>query len=129
MNRVILMGRLTRAPESRQTGKEKKIVTRFRLAVDRRGEKQEGRQNADFISCVAWDKLGEFAANYLKQGTRIVLEGRLTTGSYEKDGQRVYTTEVTAENIEFAESKKSQEQEAGGFTEYGEGFDDGEVPF
>ena len=107
MNKVIEMGRLTRNPDVRYTTGENPIaIARFTMAVDRRGKKQEGQQNADFIPCVAFGKLGEFAEKYLKQGIRIVLEGRITTGSYtNKDGQKVYTVEVTAENIEFAESE------------------------
>lgn len=108
MNRVILMGRLTGDPESRKT-QSGKAATRFRLAVDRKGKREEGKQNADFVNVVAWDKLGEFAASYLKKGTRVAVEGRLTTGSYQKDGQTVYTTDVTAESIEFAESKSAEQ--------------------
>lgn len=108
MNRVILMGRLTADPETRQT-QSGNTTTRFRLAVDRKGKKQEGRQNADFVPVVAWDKLGEFAAQYLKKGTRVVVEGRITSGSYDKDGQTVYTLDVTAESIEFAESKATEQ--------------------
>lgn len=108
MNRVILMGRLTGDPEMRQTQSEN-AATRFRLAVDRRGKKQEGRQNTDFLPVVAWGKLGEFAAQYLKKGTRVIVEGRLTSGSYQKDGQTVYTLDVTAESIEFAESKAAEQ--------------------
>lgn len=138
MNKAILMGRLTRNPEVRYTqGAEQMAIARFTLAVDRRQKKQEGQQNADFISCVAFGKLGEFAEKYLKQGTRIVLEGRITTGSYtNRDGQKVYTTEVTAEGMEFAESKTAEQrgQQAGtqddgnGFMNIPDGIDD-EIPF
>jgi single-strand DNA-binding protein len=108
MNKVILMGRLTGDPETRKT-QNGNTATRFRLAVDRRGKKQDGRKNADFVPVVAWDKLGEFAAQYLKKGTRVVVEGRMTSGSYQKEDQTVYTLEVTAESIEFAESKAAEQ--------------------
>lgn len=107
MNKVILMGRLTRDPESRYTqGENSTCVSRFNLAVDRR-TKRGNENNADFISIVAFGRLGEFAEKYLHKGTKITLSGRIQTGSYEKDGQRIYTTDVVAEEIEFAESKNS----------------------
>lgn len=110
MNKVVLMGRPTRDPEVRYTQKQdgsQMAVARFTLAVDRRGRVQEGQQSADFISCVAFGRQGEFAEKYLKQGTKIALIGRIQTGSYtNKDGQKVYTTDVVAEELEFAESKK-----------------------
>lgn len=111
MNKAILMGRLTRKPEVQKSkGQEPMAIAHFTLAVDRRGRRQEGQQNADFISCVAFGKLGEFAEKYLDKGTRIVLEGRITTGSYtNREGQKVYTTEVVAEGIEFAESKATEQ--------------------
>lgn len=110
MNRVILMGRLTRDPDVRfsQSADGSMAVARFTLAVDRRRTRNAGadQQNADFISCVAFGKLGEFAEKYLHQGTKVVLQGRIQTGSYtNKDGVRVYTTDVVADDIEFAESK------------------------
>ena len=108
MNKVILMGRLTRDPEVRYStnGDKQTAVARFTLAVDRR-IKQEGQPTADFIGCVAFGKQGEFVEKYLKQGTKIVLTGRIQTGSFtNKDGQKVYTTDIVAEEIEFAESKK-----------------------
>lgn len=108
MNKVILMGRLTGDPIASKT-KEGVAVTRFRLAVDRRGRRQEGRQNADFVPLTVWDKLGEFAAQRLKKGTRIVVEARLASGEYVKDGQKVYTLDVVAESIEFAESKTTEQ--------------------
>lgn len=106
MNKVILMGRLTRDPDIRYTqGNEPMAIARYTLAVDRR-TKRENEQTADFISCVAFAKIAEFAERYLKQGIKIVVEGRIQTGSYtNKDGQKVYTTEVVVENCEFAESK------------------------
>ena len=105
MNKVILMGRLTRDPDVRTTaGENPTMVARYTLAVDRRF-KREGEQSADFISCVVFGKGAEFANNYLRQGTKIAITGRLQTGSYERDGQKVYTTDVVVEEHEFAESK------------------------
>ena len=111
MNRVILIGRLTRDPEVRYSQGEKSIaIARYTLAVDRKFKK-EGEQSADFISCVAMGKNGEFAEKYLKQGTKIAIEGRIQTGSYtNKDGNKVYTTDVIVEGHEFCESKSSQNQ-------------------
>lgn len=108
MNKVILMGRLTRDPNIRYTdGQEPIAVARFTLAVDRRF-KREGEQTADFISCVAFGKPGEFIERYCHQGTKLVVEGRIQTGSYtNKDGAKVYTTDVIVENTEFAESKSA----------------------
>lgn len=97
MNKVILMGRLTRDPEVRYSqGEQVTAVARYTLAVDRRGRNQEN--SADFIACVAFGKAAEFAERYLHKGTKIVLTGRIQTGSYtNKDGQRVYTTDIVAE--------------------------------
>lgn len=107
MNRSILMGRLTRDPDIRYTtGAEPMAIGRFTLAVDRRFSK-DGEQSADFISCVAFGKRAEFLEKYCHKGTKLVVEGRIQTGSYEKDGQKVYTTDVVVENLEFAESKAS----------------------
>ncbi len=107
MNKVILMGRLTRDPEIRYSqGQEPLAIARYTLAVDRRTRSNE--QTADFISCVAFGKLAEFAEKYLKQGIKIAVTGRIQTGSYtNKDGNKVYTTEVVVEEQEFAESKSS----------------------
>ena len=109
MNKVILIGRLVRDPELRYTQAEEPMaIARYTLAVERRGKRsQDGNEsNADFISCVAFGRLGEFAEKYFHQGTKIVAEGRIQTGSYQdKDGKTVYTTEVVVENQEFAESK------------------------
>lgn len=109
MNKVILMGRLTRDPEVRYSqGERQMAIARYTLAVDRRGRANtsNGEQTADFIQCVAFDRSGEFAEKYFHQGTKIVVTGRLQTGSYtNKDGQRVYTTDVVVEDQEFAESK------------------------
>ena len=105
MNKVILMGRLTRDPEIRWTqGENSTCVARYSLAVDRRGKDKE----ADFISCVAFGKSGEFAEKYLKKGTKILVSGRIQTGSYtNKDGQKVYTTDVVVEEHYFCEGKSS----------------------
>ncbi len=109
MNKVILVGRLTRDPETRQAGDT--TVTRFSLAVDRRFRKagDETSPSADFPSCVAFGKTAEFINKYFKQGVKMALEGRLQTGSYEKDGVKHYTTDVIAEQVEFAESKKAED--------------------
>ena len=108
MNKVILMGRLTRDPDVRYSaGENSTAVARYTLAVDRRFHR-DGDATADFIGCVAFGRQAEFAEKYLRQGTKIAITGRIQTGSYtNKDGQRVYTTDVVAENVEFAESKNS----------------------
>ena len=107
MNKVILMGRLTKDPEVR-TAQSGTQIARYTLAVDRRFGRTE-EQTADFISCVAFGKSAEFAEKYLHKGTKIALEGRIQTGSYEKDGQRIYTTDIVVDNQEFAESKNAAE--------------------
>ncbi len=111
MNKVILMGRLTRDPDVRYTqGDNTMCVARYTLAVDRRFNRRDNNDggNADFISCVAFGKSGEFAERYLHKGTKIAVTGRLQTGSYtNKDGQKVYTTDVVIEDQEFAESKNA----------------------
>ena len=143
MNKVILMGRLTRDPEIRysQNGNSSAIA-RFTLAVDRRFKRQGDDQTADFINCVAFGKTAEFAEGYLKQGTKVVGCGRIQTGSYtNKEGQRVYTTDVVIEELEFAESKKAQQYDTGreaqkseldvdadGFVNIPDGLEDG-LPF
>ena len=107
MNKVILLGRLTKDPEVRYSttkNGDNMAIARFTLAVDRKYE-----QTADFISCVAFGKQGEFAEKYLKQGIKIALTGHIQTGSYtNKDGQKIYTTDVVIEEMEFAESKKKE---------------------
>lgn len=106
MNKVILMGRLCADPEVRYSQNENQTaVARYRLAVDRRF-KREGDQTADFIPCVAFGKAAQFAEYYLHRGTKIIITGRIQTGSYtNKDGQKIYTTDVVVEDQEFAESK------------------------
>lgn len=112
MNKVILMGRLTRDPEIRySSGENQTAIARYTLAVDRRFRRQGDEQTADFINCVVFGRGAEFAENYLHQGTKIVAVGRIQTGSYtNKDGQRVYTTDVVVEEQEFAESKAASQQ-------------------
>lgn len=112
MNKVILMGRLTRDPDVRYSqGENPLAIARYTLAVDRRFSRRDGgdgQQTADFISCKAFGKSGEFAEKYFRKGTKICVTGRIETGSYtNKDGVKVYTTEVVVEDQEFAESKNS----------------------
>ena len=112
MNKVILLGRVVRDPEVRYSqGQNASAVAKFSLAVDRRF-KQEGQPSADFINCVAFGKQAEFTEKYLRQGTKIAIVGRIQTGSYtNKDGVKVYTTDVVVEECEFAESKNSSQGE------------------
>ena len=144
MNKVILMGRLTKNPEVRYgAGENSTAVARYTIAVDRRF-KRDGEQNTDFIGCVAFGRNAEFAEKYLRQGTKIVLTGRIQTGSYtNRDGQKVYTTDIVVEEQEFAESKAaaagnggqgnysravSNPTDADGFMNIPDGIDD-ELPF
>lgn len=134
MNKVILMGRLTRDPEIRYTqGENSLCIARYTLAVDRPRQKDK-EASADFISIVAFGKAGEFAEKYFKKGTKLVVSGRIQTGNYtNKDGQKVYTTEIVAEDQEFAESKKSQGEESqgessDGFVNIPEGIEE-DLPF
>lgn len=116
MNKVILMGRLTRDPDVRvSTGERSMSIARYTLAVDRRTRRSDnGEQTADFISCVAFDRAAEFAEKYLHQGTKVVVTGRIQTGSYtNKDGQKVYTTDIVVEDQEFAESKAASTNNGG----------------
>lgn len=117
MNKVILMGRLTRDPEIRYSqGEQATAIARYSLAVDRRFKREGDTQTADFINCVAFGRQGEFAEKYLRKGIKIAITGRIQTGSYtNKDGQKVYTTDVVVEEQEFAESKAASEQNSGGF--------------
>lgn len=109
MNKVILMGRITKDAEIRYSqGENSTAIARFSFAVDRRVRRDNDEQTADFISCVAFGRVAEFLERFGRKGTKFVLEGRIQTGSYtNKDGQRVYTTDVVVENAEFAESKGS----------------------
>ena len=117
MNKVILMGRLVRDPEVRYSqGENATAVARYTLAVDRRSSRANGEESADFIGCVAFGRAAEFAEKYLHKGTKLVVTGRIQTGSYtNKDGVRVYTTDVVVEDQEFAESKNASAQNEGGF--------------
>ena len=114
MNKAVLMGRLTRDIEVRYSqGENPMAVARYTLAVQRKF-KREGEPDADFISCVAFGKLAEFAEKYFRQGTKIVITGRIQTGSYtNRDGQKVYTTDIVIEEQEFAESKSVSEANSG----------------
>ena len=117
MNKVILMGRLTRDPEVRYSqGESPLAIARYTLAVDRRFNRNGDDATADFINCVAFGKSGEFAERYLRKGTKIAVTGRIQTGSYtNKDGVKVYTTEVIVEDQEFAESKSEFEANRGSY--------------
>ena len=110
MNKVILMGRLTRDPEVRYSqGENSMAIARYSLAVDRRVNRnsQDG-QTADFINCVAFGRSGEFAEKYFRKGTKVLVEGRIQTGSYtNKEGVKVFTTDIVVDNQEFAESKNA----------------------
>ena len=111
MNKVILMGRLTRDPDMRGEGTG--LVARYSLAVDRRFSRNE-ENNTDFINIVVFGKGAEFAEKYLKKGTKVLVTGRIQTGSYtNKDGQKVYTTDVVAEDQEFAESQNAAASNGG----------------
>lgn len=138
MNKVILMGRLTRDPEVRYSqGEQATAIARYTVAVDRRFRRDGDSQTADFIGCVAFGRQAEFAEKYLRKGTKIALTGRIQTGSYtNRDGQKVYTTDVVAEEQEFAESKaagqNTQQNPApvseDGFMEIPDGLEE-ELPF
>ena len=130
MNHVTLIGRLTKNPDIRWTqGQEPMCIARYTLAVDRGGKATNGEKQADFISCIAFGKSAEFADKYLQQGVKIAIEGRIQTGSYtNKDGQKVYTTDVVINRHEFCESlgvvenrQQSQPTQAAG--QAGTGFD------
>ena len=128
MNKVILIGRLTRDPEVRyQAGEGSMAIARYTLAVDRRRSRnaQAGEQTADFIRCTAWGYNADFAEKYLKKGTKILVQGRIQTGSYtNKDGQTVYTTDVIVDEHEFVESKNASGGSSfdGGNAFSGDGF-------
>lgn len=115
MNKVILMGRLTRDPEVRYSqGENSMAIARYTLAVDRRFTRNGDEATADFINCVAFGRSGEFAEKYLRKGMKMAVTGRIQTGSYtNKDGVKVYTTEVVVEDHEFAESKNSSGSDGG----------------
>ena len=147
MNKVILIGRLTKDPEVRYTqGENSMAIASYTIAVDRAGRKKDDQQqSADFIRCKAFGKSGEFVEKYLKKGTKIAITGRIETGSYQnKEGQTVYTTDVIVESHEFCESRASQggnaqggnvdqtqpasQGQMDGFMNVPDGFDE-ELPF
>ena len=115
MNKVILMGRLTRDPDVRySSGDNAMAIARYTLAVDRRFKRNGDDQTADFIGCVAFGRQGEFAEKYFRKGTKVAITGRIQTGSYtNKEGQKVYTTDVVVEEQEFAESKNAGTDNSG----------------
>lgn len=141
MNKVILMGRLTRDPEVRYGGSNNGAIARFSIAVDRRF-KREGQPEADFFNCTAFGRTGEFVEKYLRKGTKVVLDGEVQNDNYtNKEGQKVYGTQIIVNQLEFAESKNAQ---GGGGNDYaptpnaaqGDGFmnieediDDEGIPF
>jgi single-strand DNA-binding protein len=135
MNKVILLGRLTRDPEIRYSaGAESKAVAKFSLAVNR-AYKKEGEQSADFINIVAFGKNAEFAEKYFRKGQQILIEGRWQTGSYEKNGTKYYTNDCIVERFDFADSKKEAgapepepQPDADGFMSIPDGIDE-DVPF
>lgn len=138
MNKVVLMGRLTKDPDVRYSQGEKPMaIARYTLAVDRKF-KRDGEPNADFINCIAFGKNGEFAEKYLHKGIKILVEGRWQSGSYtNKDGQKVYTNDCVVESCEFAESKNANQSErpqpapqtdSDGFMSIPDGIDE-ELPF
>lgn len=140
MNKVVLIGRLTKTPDVRYTqGDNVMCIARYTLAVDRRFHR-DGDQTADFINCVAFGRAGEFAEKYLDKGTKIAISGRIQTGSYtNRNGQKVYTTDIVVEEQDFAESKAAGQQSSDqtpppaptdedGFMSIPDGIDD-ELPF
>jgi single-strand DNA-binding protein len=135
MNKCILIGRLVKDPDVRYSqGQEPMAIARYTLAVDR-AIKKDREQTADFISCVAFGKNGEFAEKYLHKGTKIAIEGRIQTGSYEKDGRKVYTTDIVVEHHEFCESRNASgtsgnsAPDADGFVNVPDSVDDEALPF
>lgn len=126
MNKVALIGRLTRDPDVRYTqGGESMAIARFTLAVDRRTKNRD----ADFISCVAFGKNGEFVEKYFHKGMKVAVIGRIQTGSYDsKDGHKVYTTDVVCEELDFCESKQQQNADADGFMNIPDEIEE-EMPF
>lgn len=148
MNKVILMGRLTRDPEIRYSSgtQNDMAIARFAVAVDRRTKNRDGTRETDFLNCTAFGKLAEFADKYLMQGTKILLTGRIQNNNYtNREGQKVYTLQIIAEEIEFAESKGAAENRSAGstpgpapatpssvgdgFMDIPEGVDDEDLPF
>ena len=134
INKAVLLGRLTKDPEIRYSQSAEPVcIAKYTLAVNRRF-KREGEPDADFIPCVAFGKAGTFAEKYFKKGMQICISGRIQTRNYDKDGNKVYVTEIVIEEQDFAESKKSgQEQskpaEPQGFEGISESIDDDDLPF
>ncbi len=119
MNKVILMGRLTRDPEVRYGGASNSCIAKFSIAVDRRF-KREGQPDADFFNCTAFGKTGEFVEKYIKKGTKIVLDGEIQNDNYtNKEGQKVYGFNIIANTIEFAESKNASQNNGGSYAQSG----------
>ena len=142
MNKVILMGRLVQEPDLKYSSKDSSMaIVRFTLAVDRRFAKKDDANKTDFVNCVAFSKIAEFASKYFHKGQRALVEGRIQTGNYtNKEGQKVYTTDIAVENMEFADSLKQGQgatapKESGsasvmdGFTSIDGSTDDSELPF
>lgn len=146
MNKVVLMGRLTRDPEIRySSGPQNTAIARFTLAVGRRARSSDGNRETDFLDCTAFGKLGEFADKYLHQGIKVLLTGRIQNNIYtNREGRKVYSALIIAEEIEFAESKGTGDQAAGnaqrpapavpssagdGFLDVPEGISEDELPF
>lgn len=134
MNKTLLIGRTTKDPDIRYTQSEQPMtIARFNLAVARRFKK-DGEQSADFISCVAFGKTAEFIEKYVFKGTKIAVEGRIQTGSYtNNDGNKVYTTDVVVEQVEFAgsktDSKSAAKESNDDFMNVADGLDDEGLPF
>lgn len=135
MNKTLLIGRTTKDPDIRYTQSEQPMtIARFNLAVDRRFKKDGDNQNTDFISCVAFGKTAEFIEKYVFKGTKIAIEGRIQTGSYtNNDGNKVYTTDVVVEQVEFAgaktDSKSAAKESNDDFMNVADGLDDEGLPF
>ena len=140
MNKVILMGRLTRDPEVRYSqGEQATAIARYTIAVDRRFRRDGDGQTADFIGCVAFGRQGEFAEKYFRKGTKVLITGRIQTGSYtNREGQKVYTTDVVVEEQEFAESKAASQNsqsnpepapDGDGFMSISDGIGEEDLPF
>lgn len=135
MNKTLLIGRLTRDPDIRYSqGEQSMTIARFSLAVDRRFKRDGDNQSTDFISCVAFGKTAEFIEKYVFKGTKIAVEGRIQTGSYtNNDGNKVYTTDVVVEQVEFAgsktDSKSAAKESNDDFMNVADGLDDEGLPF
>lgn len=132
MNKVVLVGRLTKDPDVRCNNDT--AVARFTVAINRKFKNKDRKYDADFINCICFKNTAEFVEKYFVKGMMIGLSGRIQTGSFtNKDGQKVYTTDIVADEVEFVESKKEQESatknDDGGFTNIPDAIDDEELPF